>query len=149
MLQNTEATIKKLNELKQLGIRLAIDDFGTGFSSFSYLQRFPIDILKIDKSFVERINQGREGAAVARAIITISDTLQLRTIAEGIEKSEQKNTLLNIGCEFGQGYHFAKPLSEAEMRELLLKKSFDRKFNCISNTGNSGGATALQADFIA
>lgn len=119
MLQNTEATIKKLHELKRLGIRLAIDDFGTGYSSLSYLQRFPVDILKIDKSFIDRINQGREGAAVARAIITMSDTLQLRTVAEGIEADEQKTTLQKLGCELGQGYYFAKPLSQKEFEKLL------------------------------
>ncbi|HBR58402.1 MAG TPA: hypothetical protein DEA22_13195, partial [Blastocatellia bacterium] len=79
MLINTESTIKRLNDLKGLGIRLAIDDFGTGYSSLSYLQRFPVDILKIDKSFIDKISHGKEGAAVTRAIITMSDTLCLKT----------------------------------------------------------------------
>ena len=85
MLQDTESTILKLHELKKLGIRLAIDDFGTGYSSLSYLQRFPIDILKIDKSFVDKLGHGSEGNAVARAIIMMGDSLNLKTIAEGIE----------------------------------------------------------------
>ena len=123
MLQNTEATIKKLQELKDLGVRLAIDDFGTGYSSLSYLQRFPIDVLKIDKSFVDKINQGREGAAVARAIITMGETLHLKTIAEGIETFEQTIALQNLGCELGQGYHFAKPLDKDEMNSLLSEAS--------------------------
>lgn len=119
MLHNTEATIQKLQRLKELGIRLAIDDFGTGYSSLSYLQRFPVDILKIDKSFVDKINVGKEGAAVARAIITMSEALQLRTVAEGIEKPEQISELKKIGCELGQGYHFARPLSDNDMDEFL------------------------------
>jgi diguanylate cyclase (GGDEF)-like protein/PAS domain S-box-containing protein len=119
MLQETESVISKLNELKDLGVKLAIDDFGTGYSSLSYLQRFPIDVLKIDKSFIDKLNQGREGAAVARAIITMSETLHLKTIAEGIETINQNSVLQSLGCEFGQGYHFSKPLNREDMRTFL------------------------------
>ena len=119
MIQDTEATILKLHELKKLGIRLAIDDFGTGYSSLSYLQRFPIDILKIDKSFVEKIGQGKEGKAVARAIIMMGDSLNLKTIAEGIEHPSQIQELQNLGCEAGQGFHFAKPLTTDDMDDFL------------------------------
>lgn len=119
MLQETESVIEKLTKLKNLGIKLAIDDFGTGYSSLSYLQRFPIDVLKIDKSFIDKLNQGREGAAVARAIITMSETLRLKTIAEGIETINQNSVLQSLGCEFGQGYHFSKPLSKNDMRAFL------------------------------
>lgn len=121
MLLNTETTIKKLTALKNLGIRLAIDDFGTGYSSLSYLQRFPVDILKIDKSFVDKISLSKEGAAVTRAIITMSDTLHLTTIAEGVESPVQQNELKNLGCEMGQGFHFAKPLRSADMSEFLRR----------------------------
>jgi EAL domain-containing protein (putative c-di-GMP-specific phosphodiesterase class I) len=119
MLSNTEATIRKLDELKELGIRFAIDDFGTGYSSLSYLQRFPVDILKIDKSFIDRIALNKEGAAVARALITMSETLNLKTIAEGIETSGQLTALQDLGCELGQGFHFARPLKAAAMDEFL------------------------------
>ncbi len=129
MLHDTEATIRKLTELKELGVRLAIDDFGTGYSSLSYLQRFPVDVLKIDKSFVDKISQSREGAAVARAIITMSDTLHLKTIAEGIETDEQNVALQNLGCEFGQGYHFAKPLTKDAMSEYLGKANLSALLN--------------------
>ena len=121
MLENSEATGKKFHELRDLGIRLAIDDFGTGYSSLSYLQRFPIDILKIDKSFIDKINDSREGAAVARAIITMGDTLRLKTIAEGIETGEQITKLQNLGCELGQGFLFAKPLDKHDMNTFLSK----------------------------
>lgn len=123
MLMNTEATIRRLTELKALGVRLAIDDFGTGYSSLSYLQRFPVDILKIDKSFIDKIALGKEGAAVAKAIITMSDTLHLKTIAEGIENPGQQAELQNLGCEMGQGYLFAKPLRAGQMDEFLRQSS--------------------------
>lgn len=119
MLQNTDDTQSKLERLKKIGVRLAIDDFGTGYSSLSYLQRFPLDILKIDKSFIDRVCQGKEGAAVARAIITMGDTLHLKTIAEGIESPEQSVELKKLGCEMGQGFHFARPLNCDQM-ELFL-----------------------------
>lgn len=122
MMQDTEATIAKLHELKGLGVRLAIDDFGTGYSSLSYLQRFPIDILKIDKSFVDKLGQGSEGNAVARAIIMMGDSLNLKTIAEGIEHPQQIDELQHLGCGAGQGFHFAKPLSVGDMDEFLLKR---------------------------
>jgi EAL domain-containing protein (putative c-di-GMP-specific phosphodiesterase class I) len=121
MMQETESTIAKLHELKKLGIRLAIDDFGTGYSSLSYLQRFPIDILKIDKSFVDKIGNGEEGRAVARAIIMMGDSLHLKTIAEGIERPEQIAALQNLGCEAGQGFHFARPLTTDAMENFLTE----------------------------
>jgi len=123
MMQETESTIVKLQELKKLGIRLAIDDFGTGYSSLSYLQRFPIDILKIDKSFVDKIGNGKEGKAVARAIIMMGDSLNLKTIAEGIERPEQIQALKHLGCEAGQGFHFARPLTIEAMEQFLAERA--------------------------
>ncbi len=118
MMQNTEDMLRRLLKLKSLGVRLAIDDFGTGYSSLSYLQQFPIDILKIDKAFTKGINHGAEKSAVARTIISLSDTLQLSTIAEGIENADQVPTLENLGCKFGQGFYFARPLSEAQLDKI-------------------------------
>ncbi len=97
MLSDTESTIKKLNELKKLGIRFAIDDFGTGYSSLSYLQRFPVDILKIDKSFIDKIALDKEGSAVAKAIIAMSETLHLKTVAEGVESGDQQMEIAKSG----------------------------------------------------
>jgi diguanylate cyclase (GGDEF)-like protein/PAS domain S-box-containing protein len=122
MMQDTETTIAKLHDLKKIGVRLAIDDFGTGYSSLSYLQRFPIDILKIDKSFIDKLGQGSEGNAVARAIIMMGDSLNLKTIAEGIESAQQIDQLQLLGCEAGQGFHFAKPLTPGDMDEFLMKR---------------------------
>ncbi|MCW5962166.1 MAG: EAL domain-containing protein [Pyrinomonadaceae bacterium] len=118
MMQNTEDMLKRLMLLKSIGVRLAIDDFGTGYSSLSYLQQFPIDILKIDKSFTKDVNRGPEKSAVARTIINLSDTLQLSTIAEGIERAEQIPTLESLGCKFGQGFYFAHPLSEDQLSRI-------------------------------
>ena len=128
MLANTTATIETLTELKALGVGLAIDDFGTGYSSLSYLQKFPVDILKIDKSFVDRIAADKEGAAVAKAIITMGETLHLKTIAEGIESVGQQVALQDLGCELGQGFHFAKPLRATDMNEFL-RASFVTQLN--------------------
>ncbi|MEQ1801842.1 MAG: EAL domain-containing protein [Gammaproteobacteria bacterium] len=107
VMQNTEANLARLQELKALGVRLAIDDFGTGYSSLSYLHRFPIDILKIDRSFVSRLTETGDGPELARAVVMLGDTLGLETVAEGIEQEDQVAALLDLGCVAGQGYLFA------------------------------------------
>jgi diguanylate cyclase (GGDEF)-like protein/PAS domain S-box-containing protein len=110
LMTDTEATILKLGALKALGVRLAIDDFGTGYSSLSYLSRFPVDILKIDRAFISRISEGAEESALAAAIVKMSEALSLKTVAEGIEDLGQLTSLMKLGCELGQGYHFAHPM---------------------------------------
>jgi len=119
LMQQTDAMLERLRQLKGLGVRLAIDDFGTGYSSLSYLQRFPIDILKIAKPFVEEVGQGADRSALARAIIGLGDTLKLRTIAEGIEMAEQRVALIGLGCALGQGHYFAPALPVANIERLL------------------------------
>ena len=119
LMQQTDAVLERLQEIKQLGVRLAIDDFGTGYSSLSYLQRFPIDILKIAKPFVEEVGQGADRSALARAIVGLGDTLKLETIAEGIERAEQRAALVELGCSLGQGHHFWPALSATAIEELL------------------------------
>jgi EAL domain-containing protein (putative c-di-GMP-specific phosphodiesterase class I) len=118
----------RLRELKGLGVLLAIDDFGTGYSSLSYLRRFPIDMLKIDKAFVDGIGRGREDTALAHAIVKLSHTLQLHSVAEGIEHAEQAAHLAALGCRDGQGYLFARPLHAGAMTELLAKSLADGGF---------------------
>jgi diguanylate cyclase (GGDEF)-like protein/PAS domain S-box-containing protein len=119
LMQQTDAVLERLQQLKGLGVRLAIDDFGTGYSSLSYLQRFPIDILKIAKPFVEEVGQGADRSALARAIVGLGDTLKLQTIAEGIERAEQRTALIELGCALGQGHHFWPALPAAAIEELL------------------------------
>jgi len=108
-----------LAELKALGVRLAIDDFGTGFSSLGYLRRFPIDILKIDGSFVANLAAGHDQRELVRAIVRLGETLHLETVAEGIETNSQASDMRAMGATQGQGYFFAHPLDAAELIEVL------------------------------
>jgi diguanylate cyclase (GGDEF)-like protein/PAS domain S-box-containing protein len=126
LMQQTDAVLERLQQLKALNVRLAIDDFGTGYSSLSYLQRFPIDILKIAKPFVEEVGQGADRSALARAIVGLGDTLKLQTIAEGIERAEQQAALIALGCTLGQGHHFWPALSAGAVEELLSGERFPR-----------------------
>ncbi|MGZ8491238.1 MAG: EAL domain-containing protein [Gemmatirosa sp.] len=119
VMQDTEASLHRLHELKDIGVQLAIDDFGTGYSSLSYLQRFPVDVLKIDKSFVDGVADGGSHAALARTIIALGETLSLCTVAEGIETPEQGATLLALGCGTGQGYHYSRPRPADEITALV------------------------------
>jgi diguanylate cyclase (GGDEF)-like protein/PAS domain S-box-containing protein len=121
LMEGVTETIEKLRGLKDLGVRLAIDDFGTGSSSLGYLRQFPIDILKIDKSFVDDVATGSEGPALVFAIIEMAKTLNLGTVAEGIEQSDQLNELVAAGCGSGQGFLFARPLIPSALETLLLQ----------------------------
>jgi diguanylate cyclase (GGDEF)-like protein/PAS domain S-box-containing protein len=127
MMYNTETNLERLRQLKALGVRLAIDDFGTGYSSLSYLHRFPIDILKIDRAFVSRLTNNDDGPELARAVVTLGDTLGLDTVAEGIEFEPQVAALLALGCVAGQGFLFAK----AGSLEQLSKTSFVARRNSL------------------
>ncbi len=119
LMSDIEATIGKLKELKQLGVALAVDDFGTGYSSLQYLRRFPIDILKIDKAFVDDIDGPDADSTLARAIIDLGESFHLEVVAEGIEREAQRVRLLELGCDLGQGFHFTRPLERPEMDALL------------------------------
>jgi len=115
MFHDTQTTIARLGELRRLGVRVAIDDFGTGYSSLGYLRRFPVDILKIAREFVAPDGAGPDGWAFASAIIALGRTLGLRIVAEGIERPAQLDVLRELGCELGQGFLFARPMSNAEL----------------------------------
>ena len=124
LMQNTDEVLAKLTQLKKLGVRIAIDDFGTGYSSLSYLHRFPIDILKIDRSFVEQLGKVEAGAGLARSIITLGETLGLEVVAEGIELEHQQRELIELGCVAGQGYFYSKPamLHELEYSIHMMRR---------------------------
>jgi diguanylate cyclase (GGDEF)-like protein len=111
VMAGAETTIEILKRLKALGVLLAIDDFGTGFSSLAYLKRFPVDLLKIDKSFVDGVASNAHDTAIVEAIIALGHALDLRVIAEGVERPEQLQQLRSLGSEMGQGYFFGKPLA--------------------------------------
>jgi EAL domain-containing protein (putative c-di-GMP-specific phosphodiesterase class I) len=104
------AAAATLRRLKGLGVRLALDDFGTGYSSLAYLRRFPLDALKVDKSFVAGLGADPSDTAIVRAIVDLAHTLGLAVTAEGVETAAQAAELRALGCEHGQGYHFAPPL---------------------------------------
>jgi EAL domain-containing protein (putative c-di-GMP-specific phosphodiesterase class I) len=111
IMHNTELNLERFRALKALGVRIAIDDFGMGYSSLSYLHRFPIDILKIDRAFVSRLTAQDEGPDLARAVVMLGETLGLETVAEGIEHEDQVSKLLKLGCVAGQGFLFARASS--------------------------------------
>jgi EAL domain-containing protein (putative c-di-GMP-specific phosphodiesterase class I) len=114
-----ELALEKLNALKALGIKLAIDDFGTGYSSLSHLQYFPVDELKIDRSFVSRIDDGEREAAFVRTIIALAKSLSVDVVAEGIEEPAQRAFLQSAGCDFGQGFLYSRPLQADDSCEFL------------------------------
>jgi diguanylate cyclase (GGDEF)-like protein/PAS domain S-box-containing protein len=121
--QEAESVLERMLELKALGIRFAIDDFGTGYSSLSYLRRFPIDILKLDKSFVDDVAVSSEDGAFAETIVQLGKNLHLQTIAEGIEHAPQLEVLRALGCQLGQGFYFTKGLQASEIDDLFLRNS--------------------------
>lgn len=118
-MENADAAIKILQQLRAHGIQVSIDDFGTGYSSLSYLQRFPINTLKIDRSFVTELSDETGGGKLVSTIVAMAKALDLDVIAEGIETETQAEKLRDLGCEFGQGYLFSKPLTEEGVLELL------------------------------
>jgi diguanylate cyclase (GGDEF)-like protein/PAS domain S-box-containing protein len=119
IMNDAPATLVTLRALKELGVQLAIDDFGTGYSSLSYLKRFPVDVLKIDRTFVTGLGHDAEDTAIVQAIITLANTLGLHVTAEGVESAAQLAQLQALGCQLGQGYYFAKPLSCERVGALL------------------------------
>jgi diguanylate cyclase (GGDEF)-like protein/PAS domain S-box-containing protein len=116
VMPNPETAKELMHQLKDLGVKIALDDFGTGYSSLSYLHRFPLDSLKIDRSFVARIMEDDE---IVRTIITLGRNLGLKVVAEGIESLEQMTKLQDLGCEFGQGYYFSVPVNAQEATDML------------------------------
>jgi EAL domain-containing protein (putative c-di-GMP-specific phosphodiesterase class I) len=117
LMRDVTDTIGCLRELKELGVLLAVDDFGTGYSSLDYLRRLPIDILKIDKAFVDDLADG--DCTLAQAMIDLGASFKLDVVAEGIEHESQRAQLLGLGCRFGQGYHFSRPIPSHELMALL------------------------------
>ena len=118
LLEDVERTVERLDALRRLGVRIAVDDFGTGYSSLSYLERLPVDILKIDRSFTAGLDAAADRNLVP-AILELARTLRLRTVAEGVETAEQASHLVELGCELAQGYHFSRPVPEADLVKLL------------------------------
>ena len=121
LLEDHDATRSTLAALKALGTRLSVDDFGTGYSSLSYLSAFPVDVIKIDKSFIDQIALTSGGEAMVRAVIELARTLGLEAVAEGIEQREQADALERLGCTLAQGFLFARPMPASEMVVALTR----------------------------
>jgi EAL domain-containing protein (putative c-di-GMP-specific phosphodiesterase class I) len=119
VMQDADAAIRVLQELKELGVQLAIDDFGTGYSSLSYLKRFPVDTLKIDRSFVDGLGEDAQDTAIVRSVVALAQTLDLSLTAEGVETAQQEAYLRTLGCDRAQGFRYAHPLPAADLATLL------------------------------
>lgn len=123
LLDISEKVSTKLFEYRDAGIQVAIDDFGTGYSSMAYLQKFDIDYLKIDQSFIKDLPTNRGNQAIAESIVVMAHKLGLKVIAEGVETKEQLELLLEAGCDYGQGYFFSEPLCANDFENMLLSES--------------------------
>jgi two-component system, chemotaxis family, CheB/CheR fusion protein len=126
LLESSSHVLANLTRLNAAGVRIAIDDFGTGYSSLSYLKRLPIDELKIDKSFVEGLGQDKEDEAIARAVLSLAQALDLTTVAEGIETDRQMQRLIQLGCEVGQGHFLRQPLEAVDFEDLIARRKETR-----------------------
>jgi diguanylate cyclase (GGDEF)-like protein len=124
LMTNTESALSLFTQLKNLGIEISMDDFGTGYSSLSYLYKFPINTLKIDKSFIANLEHGNENAKIISTILALSESLGFRAIAEGIETKQQLNILLDLQCKYGQGYFFCKPLEKKIAEEMFVASDY-------------------------
>ncbi len=123
MMRNVDASIAVLRELSSMGVSLSLDDFGTGYSSLSYLKRFPLDILKIDRSFVREIPHDNDDVTLTRVILAMAGNLGLKVVAEGVENQEQLEFLKNQGCDMMQGYLVSPPVSVADFRDILVREA--------------------------
>jgi len=122
LMDDVPANGETLRRLKDLGVRLAIDDFGTGYSSLAYLRRFPVDVLKVDRSFVSGLGVDPEDAAITNAVITLSHTLGLVAIAEGVESPLQRDELIRLGCDQAQGFLLGRPMNPADLADFLIRQ---------------------------
>jgi EAL domain-containing protein (putative c-di-GMP-specific phosphodiesterase class I) len=135
-LDSAGPTLTALEELKSLGLQLAIDDFGTGYSALSYLKHYPIDTLKLDRSFIDGLGQDIEDTAIVHAVVAFAKALKLHVIAEGIETDGQLAYLKALGCDCGQGYYFARPLPASEVVALF------------AHTYDTSGQRTIEKSFV-
>jgi EAL domain-containing protein (putative c-di-GMP-specific phosphodiesterase class I) len=121
-MQNIEEMRANMQRIRDLGVKIALDDFGTGFSSLSYLRKLPFDTIKMDRSFVDDINQGREGSALAITILNMAQNLHKKCVAEGVETNAQLKLLRDAGCDYIQGYLLGKPMCADEILTLSQQR---------------------------
>ena len=121
LMRDAWLAIERLHRVKDLGVRIAIDDFGTGYSSLAYLRQFPVDALKIDRTFIATMRESTEAAALTHALVTLGNTLGLETVAEGIERSDQLQVLQQNQCDSGQGFLFSAPIEADAVGQFLAR----------------------------
>jgi EAL domain-containing protein (putative c-di-GMP-specific phosphodiesterase class I) len=129
LMENAKSSAAVLDELKAMGIHLAVDDFGTGYSSLSYLRQFPIDVLKIDQSFIRQITSNLDDSTIIAAIISMGKSLKHVVVAEGIETDQQRAYLQSHHCEEGQGYLFSRPVAASQLADLLRLNAKEAVFH--------------------
>ncbi len=139
VMAEVESTIERLRDLKELGVRVAVDDFGTGYSSFSWLRQLPVDVLKIDKEFIDELGRREQGGFLVAAIIDLAHNLGLRTVAEGIERPLQLTRLKDLRCDLGQGFHLGRPMPAPDVLDLL---ALERSREAAAGVGPAGRLTA-------
>ena len=122
LMQSNDTTLRRLHQLRELGVRISMDDFGTGYSSLSYLRSFPFDKIKIDRSFINDLSNGSHAVAIVQAIITLANSLNMTTTAEGVETEEQAKALRAMGCIEMQGYLFSRPKPRHEIARVLMPR---------------------------
>ena len=123
LLENTEIVLANMNALKQLGVKILLDDFGTGYSSLSYLHRFPIDVIKIDRSFINNVHEHENNRAIIKTIIDLATNLRMATVGEGIENLADAELLTQMDCLYGQGFYYSKPIPALEMEQYIIEKT--------------------------
>ena len=119
LIDDVELAIERLTALRELGVRVAVDDFGTGYSSLNYIRRLPIDFLKIDKQFIDSVDADNKDGKLTAAIIGLAGVLELRCVAEGVERPAQRERLKELGCDYAQGFLLARPMTADALRVLL------------------------------
>jgi EAL domain-containing protein (putative c-di-GMP-specific phosphodiesterase class I) len=142
LMRNADETSRRLAALKRLGVRIAVDDFGTGYSSMAHLQRFPVDVLKIDRSFIAQLAAGGEGEILLHSLVQLGKALAIETTAEGIERPDDLSMIKSQECDNGQGFLFARPLSAQDADAFFRKWDRTRRFEVRHSFGHPAGLEA-------
>lgn len=143
LFEDTEQVLVNMQQLKRLGVQLLLDDFGTGYSSLSYLYRFPIDMLKIDRSFVCNMNESDNNRAIIKTIIDLAKNLNMKTVGEGIESESEVEILSDMGCHYGQGFHLARPMPAEQVSELLDAQRYLQRRYREQQAADGGGDSPM------
>jgi len=124
LMRNADEAVRVLGALKEFGVLVSIDDFGTGYSSLAQLRQLPVDVLKIDRSFVQHVAEDPEDRAIAETVVSLARAIEVAVVAEGVETPEQDQVLRSMGCDFVQGFYYARPMPAAALAELLATRSW-------------------------